>query len=74
LASCSSSNNEKKISLTYVNWPRHCHDSSCKAIFEEQGYKVEMLNADVAPIFASLSRKEADVFLDTWLPVTQKIT
>ena len=70
LASCSSSNNEKKISLTYVNWAEGIAMTHlAKAIFEEQGYKVEMLNADVAPIFASLSRKKADVFLDTWLPV-----
>ena len=73
LASCSSSNNEKKISLTYVNWVEGIAMTHlAKAIFEEQGYKVEMLNADVAPIFASLSRKKADVFLDTWLPVTHK--
>lgn len=73
LASCSSSNNEKKISLTYVNWAEGIAMTHlAKAIFEEQGYKVEMLNADVAPIFASLSRKKADVFLDTWLPVTHK--
>lgn len=73
LASCSSSNNEKKISLAYVNWSEGIAMTHlAKAIFEEQGYKVEMLNADVAPIFASLSRKKADVFLDTWLPVTHK--
>ena len=73
LASCSSSNNEKKISLTYVNWAEGIAMTHlAKAIFEEQGYKVEMLNADVEPIFASLSRKKADVFLDTWLPVTHK--
>lgn len=73
LASCSSSNNEKKISLAYVNWSEGIAMTHlAKAIFEEQDYKVEMLNADVAPIFASLSRKKADVFLDTWLPVTHK--
>lgn len=41
-----------------------------KVILEEQGYDVRMLNADLAPIFASLSRKKADVFMDVWLPVT----
>ena len=62
LASCSSSNNEKKISLTYVNWAEGIAMTHlAKAIFEEQGYKVEMLNADVAPIFASLSRKKAEI-------------
>ena len=41
-----------------------------KVILEEHGYDVRMLNADLAPIFASLSRKKADVFMDVWLPVT----
>lgn len=41
-----------------------------KVIFEEQGYRVNLLNADLAPVFASLSQKKADVFLDAWLPVT----
>ena len=41
-----------------------------KVIFEEQRYRVNLLNADLAPVFASLSQKKADVFLDAWLPVT----
>lgn len=41
-----------------------------KVIFEDQGYEVKLLNADLAPIFASLSRKKADVFMDVWMPVT----
>ena len=41
-----------------------------KVILEEHGYDVRMLNADLAPIFASLSRKKADVFMDVWMPVT----
>ena len=41
-----------------------------RTILQEQGYDVELLNADLAPIFTSLSRKKADVFMDVWLPVT----
>ena len=41
-------------------------------LLEEKGYEVELLNADVAPVFASVSRKKADVFMDAWLPVTMK--
>lgn len=43
-----------------------------KVVLEEKGYEVELLNADVAPVFASVSRKKADVFMDAWLPVTMK--
>ena len=43
-----------------------------KAIFEDQGYDVKLLNADLAPIFTSISRKKADVFMDVWMPVTME--
>ena len=41
-----------------------------KVVLEENDYQINLLNADVAPIFASLSRGNADVFMDVWLPVT----
>lgn len=73
LSACSGNNNEKKISFAYANWAEGIAVTHLtKAIFEEQGYQVELLNADIAPIFASLSRKKADVFMDAWMPVTHK--
>jgi len=41
-----------------------------KVLLEEQGYEVEMTQADVAPLFDSLAGGEFDVFLDGWLPTT----
>lgn len=43
-----------------------------KVVLEEQGYEVELQNADLAPIFVSISGKNSDVFLDAWLPITMK--
>ena len=68
---CGNLNNNKKISIAYANWSEGIAMSYLiKVILEEHGYDVRMLNADLAPIFASLSRKKADVFMDVWLPVT----
>lgn len=70
-ASCNGSSGNKEISLAYVNWSEGIAMTHLgKAVLEEQGYTVKLLNADLAPIFASLSRKKADVFMDVWTPVT----
>lgn len=64
---------KKKISIAYVNWAEGIAMSNlAKVALEEQGYKVTLKNADVAPVFASLAGKAADIYLDVWLPVTHK--
>lgn len=71
LAACGGSENKKKISIAYANWSEGIAMTNlAKVIFEDQGYEVKLFNADLAPIFASLSRKKADVFMDVWMPVT----
>ena len=68
---CGPKTDEKKIDIAYVNWSEGIAMTNlANVIFEEQGYRVNLLNADLAPVFASLSQKKADVFLDAWLPVT----
>ena len=50
-----------------------CVDSKDRkkiSILEEQGYRVTLKNADIAPIFTSVASGKADVFMDAWLPVT----
>ena len=61
------------INLTYVNWAEGIAMTNvAKVVLEENGYQVKMQNADSAPVFASLSRGTADVFLDVWMPVTHE--
>ena len=61
LAACGGSENKKKISIAYANWSEGIAMTNlAKVIFEDQGYEVKLLNADLAPIFASLSRKKAE--------------
>lgn len=62
---------DNKIRIAYTNWAEGIAVTYlAREILVEQGYQVELLNADVAPIFASLARAKADVFMDSWLPVT----
>ena len=68
---CGPKTDEKKIDIAYVNWSEGIAMTNlAKVTLEEQGYRVNLLNAGLAPVFASLSQKKADVFLDAWLPVT----
>ena len=71
--SCGDNRKSKKISIAYANWSEGIAMTNlAKAIFEDQGYDVKLLNADLAPIFTSISRKKADVFMDVWMPVTME--
>ena len=73
VVSCGDSGKNKKISIAYANWAEGIAITNlAKAIFEDQGYDVKLLNADLAPIFTSISRKKADVFMDVWMPVTME--
>ena len=68
---CGGEKTKKQLSIAYANWAEGIAVTHLtKAIFEEQGYEVKLQNADIAPIFASLSRGKVDIFMDIWMPVT----
>lgn len=62
----------KKVKIGYVNWADDIAMTNlAAAILEDKmDYEVDLVLADVAPIFTSLASGNTDVFLDTWLPVT----
>ena len=69
--SCVDSKDRKKISIAYANWAEGIAMTNlAKVILEDQGYRVTLKNADIAPIFTSVASGKADVFMDAWLPVT----
>ena len=71
LSGCSREKGPKEISIGYVNWSEGIAMSYlAKAMLEEQGYKVTLKNADIAPIFTSVAAGKVDLFLDAWLPNT----
>lgn len=56
--SCGGGGENKKIKIAYANWSEGIAMTyMVRTILQEQGYDVELLNADLAPIFTSLSRK-----------------
>jgi glycine betaine/proline transport system substrate-binding protein len=63
----------KKISILYPNWSEGIAMTHlAKAALEDHGYEVETTLLDPGPIYAALSKKKGDVFLDAWLPNTHK--
>ncbi|MGW1226691.1 ABC transporter permease/substrate binding protein [Streptomyces sp. NPDC002530] len=53
---------EEDIAATYL-W---------KAVLEDRGYKVNLKQFEVGPMYAAMSRGQIDVQFDGWLPYTQK--
>ena len=73
IASCGKTEDDKKVTIAYVNWAEGVAMTQLsKVILEKEGYTVVLKNADVAPVFAAVAGGDADVFLDTWMPVTHK--
>lgn len=61
------------VSLAYVNWSEGIAMTNlAAAILEDMGYTVHLTMADAAPVFASVSSGNSDVFLDVWLPITHE--
>lgn len=61
------------VTIGYVNWQEDVAVTYLwKEILEEKGYTVQLKNLDVAPIYVGLSKGDLDLFLDGWLPITQR--
>lgn len=66
-------NANKEVTIAMVNWIECIANTHlAKVVLEEKGYDVELINADVAPVFAAVARGDADVFMEVWEPVTHK--
>jgi glycine betaine/proline transport system substrate-binding protein len=67
--------NSKKINIFYANWAEGIAVTYLtKAAFEDKGYEVELTNLAIGLIYGELSKSDSkgDVFMDTWLPNTNK--
>lgn len=64
---------QKEITIAMVNWIECIADTHlAKVVLEEKGYKVNLVNADVALVFSAVANGDADIFLEVWEPVTHK--
>lgn len=74
VASCAggSKKDEKKdVFIPYPNWEEGIAMTHlAKYFLDQNGYEVEIKPIEPGPIYASLSKGDADVFLDAWLPHT----
>lgn len=66
-------NTGKTIDFVYVNWAEGIGMVNvAKVILENNGYNINLKNTDVAPLYSTLAKGKADVFLESWLPVQDK--
>ncbi|TKG94651.1 glycine betaine ABC transporter substrate-binding protein [Puteibacter caeruleilacunae] len=64
---------KKEVTIAMVNWLECIADTHlAKVVLEEKGYKVNLINANVAPVFAAVAKGNADLFMEVWKPVTHK--
>lgn len=67
------SENKKEVTIAMVNWIECIANTNlAKAVLEEKGYDVKLINADVAPVFAAVAKGNADLFMEVWEPITHK--
>ncbi|PTN09237.1 glycine betaine ABC transporter substrate-binding protein [Mangrovibacterium marinum] len=68
-----STDDKKQVTIAMVNWIECIANTNlAKAVLEEKGYEVKLVNADVAPVFAAVAKGNADLFLEVWEPITHK--
>lgn len=63
----------KTVNIAYINWAEDVAVSNLfKAVLEDPkfGYKVNLQQLEVGPLFAGMAKGDADLFLDAWLPAT----
>jgi len=71
---CDDGDGGETVELAYVNWAEGVAMNNLvhAILVDEMGYEVESVEADVGPIFSSLSSGDYDAFIDAWLPITHQ--
>ncbi len=73
IIACSQEEKKKEISILYPNWADGVAITNlAKVALEDMGYKVNITPLEPGPIYATLAKGDADLFLDSWLPHTHK--
>ncbi len=62
---------KETVQMLYPNWAEGiAFTHLAKVALEEKGYEVDIKPIEPGPIYASLAKGDADLFLDAWLPHT----
>lgn len=64
---------KQDVLILYPNWTEGIAMTYLtKLVLEENGYTVTLKRLEPGPIFAAISRGDADIYMDAWLPHTHK--
>lgn len=64
---------KQDVLMLYPNWTEGVAITYlAKVILEKKGYTVDLKRLEPGPIFAALSRGDADVYMAAWLPYTHE--
>ena len=64
---------KKEVLILYPNWAEGiAYTYLAKVALDDMGYVPEVKPIEPGPIYASLAKGDADLFLDAWLPNTHK--
>ncbi|NMA74140.1 MAG: glycine betaine ABC transporter substrate-binding protein [Bacteroidales bacterium] len=64
---------KQDVMILYPNWTEGIAISYLtKLVLEENGYTVALKRLEPGPIFAAISRGDADIYMDAWLPYTHE--
>jgi len=70
---CKKQVDKKALTILYPNWAEGIALTNlAKAALEDKGYTVTIKPIEPGPIYASLAKGDAELFLDAWLPNTHK--
>ncbi|MFR0677876.1 glycine betaine ABC transporter substrate-binding protein [Dysgonomonas mossii] len=64
---------KQDVLILYPNWAEGIAITYlAKVMLENKGYTVTLKRIEPGPIYTALSRGDADIYMDAWLPHTQK--
>ncbi len=70
---CAKKSKSDRITILYPNWAEGVAITHlARVALEDKGIKVDIKPIEPGPIYASLAKGDADLFLDAWLPNTHK--
>ena len=61
----------KTITIGWIPWDEDIAATHLwKQVLEKKGYKVNLTQLDVGPLYSGMAQGDPDLFLDGWLPIT----
>lgn len=73
LAACGDDNQQKPVKILYPSWAEGVAMTHlAEYVLDNRGFTVETTLIEPGPLYAALSKGDADLTLDAWLPHTHK--